>query len=239
MKYKISSGSPSRAKVSSVERRSPQSWRGWPACGCGRKTQLLRSLPCRSALTKGWTKTHIFLFSLAGEGRQMMLCLEFQEYFSHDFCPLVPGTLLISEATEIGLAFFPPAQLFPMCCAELRLPLLGAEGQLQVLYFSSTPLQSGQIPKLPLPRWAGSRASRIPVLVVLSSVHRQSVPLHWGAVPCCVWSPGVTASSSAWCCRAAPCSRAALRPVPAALLVLTAMAMPATQRGEAGARCYR
>ena len=38
----------------------------------------------------------------------MMLCLEFQEYFSHDFCPLVLGTLLISEVTGIGLTFFPP-----------------------------------------------------------------------------------------------------------------------------------
>lgn len=73
----------------------------------------------------------------------MMLCLEFQEYFSHDFCPLVLGTLLISAVAGIGLTFFPPAQLFPMCCADLRLPLLDAEGQLQVQYFSSMLLQSG------------------------------------------------------------------------------------------------
>lgn len=38
----------------------------------------------------------------------MMLRLEFQEYFSHDFCPLVLGTLLDSEVTGIGLTFFSP-----------------------------------------------------------------------------------------------------------------------------------
>lgn len=56
--------------------------------------------------------------------------------------------------------------------------MLDAEVRLQVLYFSSMFLQSGQTLKLPLPSWAGSRASRIPVVVVLSSVHRQSVPWH-------------------------------------------------------------
>lgn len=52
-------------------------------------------------------KRHVFLFSLAGVGRHMMLCLEFQEYFSHNFCPWVLGSVLTSEVTGIGLTFFP------------------------------------------------------------------------------------------------------------------------------------
>lgn len=71
----------------------------------------------QKCLTKAWAKTQIFLFSLAGEGRWMMLCLEFQEYFSHDFCPLVLSTLLISEVTGLGLTFlsFCSAVSFGLC----------------------------------------------------------------------------------------------------------------------------
>lgn len=83
-------------------------------------------------------KRHIFLFSLAGVERQMVLCLEFQEYLSYDFCPLLLGSVLTSEVTGIGLTFSP----FPMYCTHLRLLLLDAEGWLQVLYFSSMLLQS-------------------------------------------------------------------------------------------------
>lgn len=106
-----------------------------------------------------------------------------------------------------------------MCCADLRLPFLDAEGRLQVLCFSSVLLQSGQALRLSLPSWAGSRASCIPVaavLVVLSSVHRR-VPLPLG-------SGVVLLYLVTWGCL---CFCAALPPVPAALLVLTAMAMPA------------
>lgn len=73
-----------------------------------------------------------------------------------------------------------------MCCADLRLPFLSAEGWLQVLCFSSMLLQSGQAPKLSLLSWVGSRAWCIPVievLVVLSSMHRQvPLPLSSGCV---------------------------------------------------------
>lgn len=37
----------------------------------------------------------------------MMLCLEFQEYFSCNFRPLMLGSVLTSEVTGIGLTFFP------------------------------------------------------------------------------------------------------------------------------------
>ena len=131
-----------------------------------------------------------------------------------------------------------------MCCADLRLPLLDAEGQLQVLYFSSMLLQSSQTPKLPLPSWAGSRASRIPVLVVLvvlSSVHRRSVPLHLessGVLLCLVtWDRCQQQHSVLPICSPQPCCSPACSSVPAVLPVLTTMAKPAAQLGRAGARC--
>lgn len=113
----------------------------------------------------------------------MMLCLEFQEYFSYKFCPLVLGSVLTSEVTGIGLAFSP---LFYV----LYTPQAAFSGCRRVLYFSSMLLQPSQTPKLPLPSWAGSRASHIPMLVVLSFMKRLSVPLHLeSSGGLLVWSP--------------------------------------------------
>lgn len=107
-----------------------------------------------------------------------MLRLEFQEYFSHDFCPLVLGTLLISEVTGIGLTYLPPCSAVSQVLCRPQAAFAGCgEGWLQVLYFSSVLLQSSQTPKLPLPRWAGSRASRIPVVVVPLHLENSNVLL--------------------------------------------------------------
>lgn len=55
-----------------------------------------------------------------------------------------------------------------------------------MLYFSSLLFQSDQTPALPLPSWAGSRASCISVvvvLVVLSSTH--FAPAEWWCFAVC------------------------------------------------------
>lgn len=68
-----------------------------------------------------------------------MLCLEFQDYFSCNFCPLVLGSVLTSEVTGIGLTFFtlsyilyPPQAAFAGC----RRVVTGA-----VFLFHASPVQ--------------------------------------------------------------------------------------------------
>lgn len=60
----------------------------------------------------------------------MMLCLEFQEYFSCNFCPLVLGSVLTSEVTGIGLTFFPLSYV-------LYTPLAAFAGCRRVVFYAS------------------------------------------------------------------------------------------------------
>lgn len=160
----------------------------------------------QKCLTEGWAKDTVFLFSLAEEEGQMMQCLEFQEYFSHDFCPLVLGTLLVLEVIGMGLAFLSPcsAVSYVLCrpqaaFAGCRRVVTGA-----VFLFHTSPV------------WLDPEAAPAELGWEQHIEHRgadaaqlhaqESVPLCWGTVSYCVWLPGITAGSGAWCCQSAACS---------------------------------
>lgn len=90
---------------------------------CGRKIPCVRSLLCRNASPKDGQEEHIFHSFLWKQSEDTLLCLEFQECFSHSACPLVLGTsLLISEVIRIGLnSLFSPL----LCC--LSSPQVGKD----------------------------------------------------------------------------------------------------------------
>lgn len=121
-------------------------------------------------------KRHIFLFSLAGVGRKMMLCLEFREYFSRNFCPLVLVSVLTSEVTGVGLTFSPLSYILytaQAAFAGYRRVVTGA-----VFLFHASPVQ-------PDPQ-----AARAELGWEQSIVH---FPCWWCSVPCigcqclCTW----------------------------------------------------
>lgn len=152
----------------------------------------------------------------------MMLCLEFQEYFSHDFCPLVLGTLLISEVTGIGLTFFSPLLSCFLCAVRTSGCLCWMQKGSYRCCISPPCFSSPARPR------------SCPCRAGLGAEHHASQCwwCWWCSAPCtggqylctwravvfcCVWSPGIAASSSTRCCRSAPRSRAALPPVPLSL----------------------
>lgn len=111
----------------------------------------------QKCLTKGWAKDTNFPVFFGGGGKAD----DAVSGVSGVLFPLFLSTGAWHSAHFRGDwnwfdFFFLPVHLFPMCCADSRLSLLDAEGQLQVLYFSSMLLQSGQTPKLPLLSWAGA-----------------------------------------------------------------------------------
>lgn len=153
----------------------------------------------QKCLTKGWAKDTIFLFSLAEEERQMMRCPEFQEYFSHDFCPLVLGTLLVLEVTGTGLAFFSPCSAVSYVLCRPQAAFAGCRrvvtGAVFLLPTSAVRLDPGAAPaELGWEQHVVHRGAGAAQLQA-----QESVPLRWGTVSYCVWLPGITVGSSAWC----------------------------------------
>lgn len=136
----------------------------------------------------------------------MMRCLEFQEYFSHDFCPLVLGTLLVLEVIEMGLAFFSPCSAVSDVLCRPQAAFAGCRrvvtGAVFLLHNSPVRLDPEAAPaELGWEQHIEHRGADAAQLRA-----QESVPLRWGAVSFCVWLPGVTAGSGAWCCRSAACS---------------------------------
>lgn len=135
-----------------------------------------------------------------------MLCLDFQEYFSHDFCPLVLGTLLISEVTGIGLTFFFFPLLSCFLCAVQTSGCLcwmqkgGYRCCISAPCFSSLsrpqscPYQAGLGTECGASQWWWCQWCSAPCA-------GGEWLCTWRVVMfCCVWSPGIAAVSSAWCC---------------------------------------